>query len=82
MRSLYTLLVWNPHLRIPPQERPPAKTRFKKWWTLCAAPVEAVSGVDFAKILIARESEDTSVSAVSTLLQCLLSKVGSSRQRR
>jgi hypothetical protein len=35
MRSFYTLLVWNPYLRIEPAKRPPAKTRFKRWWTLC-----------------------------------------------
>jgi hypothetical protein len=64
-------LVWNPHLRKPASERPPAKTRFKRWWTLCGAPVEAVAGVDFAKILSARESEDTEVSATSIVLQCL-----------
>jgi hypothetical protein len=70
MRALYTLLVWNPYLRTDASERPPAQTRFKRWHTLCGAPVEAVAKVDFAKILSTRESEDTEVSATSTLLQC------------
>src|SRR5262249_41758830 len=51
LRALYTLLVWNPYLQIEPGKRPPAKTRFKRWWTLCGAPIEAVSGVDFGNIL-------------------------------
>jgi len=65
MRSIYTLLVWNPYLRIEPAKR---KTRFKRWWSLCGAPVEAVAKVDFAEILRAREAEDSGVSAMAVLL--------------
>jgi hypothetical protein len=68
MRSLYTLLVWNPYLRTDASRRSPATTRFKRWWTLCGAPVEKVASVDFAKILSARETEDTEVSAMAALL--------------
>jgi hypothetical protein len=53
-----------------------AKTRFKRWWTLCGAPIEAVSGVDFDNILRARESEDIGVSAMAALLGGLKAEFG------
>jgi hypothetical protein len=68
LRSLYKLLIWNPYRRTAPSVRPQAKTRFKTWWTLCGAPVEAISGIDLAKVLNARENEDTEVSAMAMLL--------------
>jgi hypothetical protein len=76
MRSFYTLLVWNPYLRIEPAKRPPAKTRFKRCWTLCGAPVEAVANVDFAEILKAHEAEDSGVSAMAVLLGGLRATFG------
>jgi hypothetical protein len=75
LRALYTLLVWNPLLKLDAKERQP-KTRFKRWWTLCAAPIESVAGIDFGEILRARESEDAETSGVSALLHCLREAFG------
>jgi hypothetical protein len=74
LRSLYTVLVWN--LQRGADNSPPAKTRFKTWWVLCGRPVEDIAGllgvkVDFAGMLNARESEDSAVIALATLLECL-----------
>jgi hypothetical protein len=71
LRGLYTLLVWGLQQRTAAKEPTPAKTRFKTWWTLCGAPVEAVAGIDFAEILRARESEGDDVSAMQALLLSL-----------
>ena len=71
LEALYKLLAWNPVLQLAPSERSPAKTRFKRWWTLCGAPVEKVAGVDFGKIMQARDNEDAEASGIATLLQCL-----------
>jgi hypothetical protein len=76
LRALYTLLVWNPLLKLDAKERPQPKTRFKRWWTLCGAPVERVAEIDFGKILQARESEDAEVSGLSNLLRCLWEAFG------
>jgi hypothetical protein len=40
LRALYTLLRWNPQVRVPLAERHPSKTRFKAWWDLVGAPLE------------------------------------------
>jgi hypothetical protein len=69
-------LVWNKYRRTDASVRPQAKTRFKTWWTLCGAPVEAVSGIDLAKVLHARESEDIEVSAMAMLLSGLQETFG------
>ena len=76
LRALYTLLVWNPVLKLDVAARPRAKTRFKKWWTLCATPVWLLTSIDFAAILRARESEDTEVSGLSVLLRGLWGTYG------
>jgi hypothetical protein len=39
LRALYTLLRWNPQVRVPPGERVASKTRFKLWWDLVGAPL-------------------------------------------
>ncbi len=67
LRALYTLLIWN--LRSRAEERP--KTRFKRWWTLCGAPIEAVAGVDFNEILRAHESNDAEVTGMVVLYRGL-----------
>jgi hypothetical protein len=51
--------------------RPQPKTRFKYWWTLCGAPIEAVTGIDLDVIFKARESDDTEASSVASLLVSL-----------
>jgi hypothetical protein len=76
LRSLYTVLIWGLQRRLNPGEQPPPKTRFKRWWTLCGAPVEALAGVDFAAILNARENEDSGVSAMAALLSGLYATFG------
>jgi hypothetical protein len=71
LRSLYSLLVWNRDMRISAGERSQDKTRFKRWWRLCAEPLERVAGVNFEAILRAREAEDPEQSALATLLRVL-----------
>jgi hypothetical protein len=71
LSALYTLLVWNPYLRSDRVVRPQPKTRFKYWWTLCGAPIEAVTGIDLDVIFKARESDDTEASSVASLLVSL-----------
>jgi hypothetical protein len=73
------LLIWNPLLKVDAHARSQPKTRFKRWWTLCAAPVHLVSGIDFAEILRARESEDTEISGMSALLRGLWGTYGSNQ---
>ena len=41
MRAFYTLLLWNPYLRLPVADRIEPKTRFKTWWASIGAPIEA-----------------------------------------
>ena len=74
LRALYTLLKWNPYLQA--KERHQPKTRFKRWWTLCGAPVEAVAGVDFNEILRAHESNNPEVTALAMLLHGLKGTFG------
>ena len=79
LRALYTLLVWNPVLTVDPGAVLVPKTRFKRWWTLCAAPVQALTGINFAEILRARESEDTEVSGLLILLRGLWGTYGANQ---
>jgi hypothetical protein len=73
LRALYKLLVWNLQRGA---DRSNAKTRFKQWWALCGAPIEALAGVDLARILTSRESEDTQVTALAMLLGSLRTQFG------
>jgi hypothetical protein len=72
MSALFSLLRWN--LRSGCKEEP--KTRFKRWWTLCAAPVERISGVDFAELFRAHESTDVEVTGLAVLLDGLQKSFG------
>ncbi len=75
LRALYTILVWNPMLHMAPDVRP-IRTRFRRWWTLCAYPVVCLSAVKLDEILSARESEDAEVTGMAALLSGLLGTFG------
>jgi hypothetical protein len=55
LRALYTLLRWNPQVRLPAADRLPSKTRFKAWWDLIGAPLELAS-------MLAVEAQDAAVA--------------------
>ncbi|MGJ0510662.1 MAG: hypothetical protein ACR652_26760 [Methylocystis sp.] len=76
MKSLYTLLLWNPYLRMPADERVEAKTRFKTWWASVGAPIEGVTAligepVDFGAMFAANEFGDEEVDSVATICDAI-----------
>jgi hypothetical protein len=86
LRALYTILLGNPQLKNPT----PAKTRFKLWWTLCAAAVEHAASqyhdgedrpikLDFSRLFLVRETEDEQASAIATALELLRRNLGYAR---
>ena len=81
MRALYTLLLWNPYLRLLVADRIEAKTRFKAWWASIGAPIEAVtrligSPVDFTELFAANEVEDEEADGVAVICDAVDKKLG------
>jgi hypothetical protein len=76
LRALYTLLVWNPLLAMEANKRPQPKTRFKRWWTLCASPIQQFSPVELAELLRAAENEGAEISGMAILLRGLWGTYG------
>ena len=81
MRAFYTLLLWNPYLRLPVAERIEPKTRFKAWWSSIGAPIEAVTGligapVDFMALFAANEVEDEESNGVAVICDAIDEKFG------
>lgn len=81
MRAFYTLLLWNPYLRLPTNERVEAKTRFKTWWASIGAPIEGVTAligepVDFGTLFAANEVGDEEVDAVATICDAIDKRFG------
>ena len=81
MRAFYTLLCWNPYLRLPVAERVEPKTRFKTWWPSIGAPIEAVTHligapVDFTELFAANEVEDEEADGVAVICDAVDKKFG------
>ena len=81
MRAFYTLLLWNPYLRLPVAERIEPKTRFKTWWSSIGAPIEAVTHligapVDFTALFAANEVEDEEADGVAVICDAVDKKFG------
>jgi hypothetical protein len=79
MRAFYTLLLWNPYLRLPADQRVEAKTRFKAWWASIGAPIEAVTNfigapVDFNALFAANEAGDEEAGGVATICDAVRKK--------
>ena len=81
MRAFYTLLLWNPYLRLPVAERIDPKTRFKTWWSSIGAPIEAVTNrigapVDFTALFAANEVGDEEADGVAVICEAIDKKFG------
>ena len=81
MRAFYTLLLWNPYLRLPVAERIGPKTRFKTWWSSIGAPIEAVTDligapVDFTALFAANEVDDEEADGVAVICDAIDKKFG------
>src|SRR5512144_1816155 len=81
MRAFYTLLLWNPYLRLPGAERIGPKTRFKTWWSSIGAPIEAVTDligapVDFTALFAANEVDDEEADGVAMICDAIDKKFG------
>ena len=81
MRAFYTLLLWNPYLRLPVAERVDPKTRFKTWWSSIGAPIEAVTDligapVDFTALFAANEVGDEEADGVAVICDAIDKKFG------
>ncbi len=81
MRAFYTLLLWNPYLRLPAAERVDPKTRFKTWWASIGAPIEVVTAligapVDFTELFLANEVDDEETDGVAVICDAIDKKFG------
>jgi hypothetical protein len=81
MRAFYTLLLWNPYLRLPVADRIEPKTRFKTWWASIGAPIEVVTDligapVDFMALFAANEVEDEEADGVAVICDAVDKKFG------
>ena len=81
MRAFYTLLLWNPYLRLPASERIEPKTRFKTWWSSVGAPIEVVSNlmggdVDFTALFAENEVGDDEADGVAVICEAINDKFG------
>jgi hypothetical protein len=65
-------------LHMAPEEQE-IRTRFRRWWTLCAYPVVCLSGIRLDEILRARASEDAEVTGMTALLSGLLGTYGANQ---
>jgi hypothetical protein len=63
LRALFTLLRWNPQVRLPSAERMPSKTRFKAWWDLVGAPLEQAA-------MRASDAQARALAAGQELFRC------------
>jgi hypothetical protein len=82
LNALYKLLIYNPYQAAPTEQRPQPKTRFKNWWSLVGAAVEAAAAlngvkVDFGALFSANETSDEAVGAMGRLLGQLEAQFGS-----
>ena len=80
LRCLYTLLIYGGQRR---PARQVAKTRFKRWWSLCGWPVELAAtlldrpiALDCTTVFQETEDEDEESTAVTTALRLLRERFG------
>jgi hypothetical protein len=81
MRAFYTILTWNPYLRLPVTERIEPKTRFKTWWSSIGAPIEAVTNligapVDFTALFAENEVGDEETEGAAVICGVVDKKFG------
>ena len=81
MRAFYTLLAWNPYLRLSMAEEIAPKTRFKTWWSSIGAPIQAVTHrigapVDFTALFAANEVGDQEADGVAAICEAVAKKFG------
>ncbi len=81
LRAFYTLLLWNPYLRLPAGERIEPKTRFKTWWASIGAPIEVVTAlidapVDFTALFAANEVGDEEGDGVAAICDAIDKQFG------
>jgi hypothetical protein len=82
MRAFYTLLMWNPYLRLSPADRMDPRTRFKTWWSSIGAVIEAVTRligeapVDFTALFAANEVGDEETDGVVAICGAVEANLG------
>ncbi len=81
MRAFYTLLLWNPYLRLSMAAQIAPKTRFKTWWSSIGAPIQAVTNrigapVDFTALFAANEVGDEEADGVAAICDAIDKRFG------